>query len=451
MNTLGPVGAFGFFSITPDLAIVKVFYFTLISLGSDRLGLGMKPVIFLIMTARRDWVVLKKVTVNELKPGHVVAAAVCNPAGAAILQEGIVLTNRYIERLRQMRITSVMIKPESAGVSAQIEKKGEMPAKRLSPSVISPEARPHARPHINASARSGMKPDAVNPELRSRLSGLLDYMLQRSLPAEMDKRFPYLFHLIMREIVSEPRIERELEVLWQYDRHLFQHAFQVAWYSGMLGMAAGYDRSRLLELATGAILSDIGMTALPQTLIKKAGVLSEEERQLLHAHPAEGHRRMLELGLPVASAKCALQHHERYDGSGYPHQLKREEISEEAQIVAICDVYDALLSPRMYRHAYTETETLEFLFAAGHSYFHIDLVKLFLRYVASYPESRAVRLSNGQIGLVAGSGSGLLHRPIVRVIREADGTPVMWPYEINLSHKPEITIIHSLKEQLAPT
>lgn len=108
------------------------------------------------------------------------------------------------------------------------------------------------------------------------------------------------------------------------------------------------------------------MTRMPRSLIRAKRRLSQEERKTLENHAIEGYRIMMALdGVSTESAKCALLHHERYDGSGYPVRMSGGEIPEMAQMVAMADVFDALTSPRYHRQAYTENEAIEFLFGAG--------------------------------------------------------------------------------------
>lgn len=360
---------------------------------------------------------MRRLTSGQWKPGVIVAEAVHNSWGNVILQKGTELTAPYIERLKKLGISEIVAEEEGAQAAA------------------------HETSGQDGLSGEGSLP--IDVYLKQWMEGVLHYQLS----AELDKRFPELFHTIMREILSKPQIVKEVGRLRAYDRYLFEHSLQVALYAGMLGTAVGYDHDRLLELTVGALLFDVGMMQLPQSMIKKEGVLTQHERQLLTTHTIEGFHNLLAMeGVTVISARCALMHHERYDGKGYPFGLKGEEILEQAQIISICDVYDALRSPRHHRNAFTENEALEFLFASGHTFFHTDLVKLFLRYVACYPVSSTVRLNNGQVGLVTSSDAGLPHRPVIRIIKEADGTPVLQPYEVNLLDKPELTIIQSLKE-----
>jgi HD-GYP domain-containing protein (c-di-GMP phosphodiesterase class II) len=172
--------------------------------------------------------------------------------------------------------------------------------------------------------------------------------------------------------------------------------------------------------------------------------LTASERKLLENHTTEGYQILRSIeGISESSAKCALLHHERYDGYGYPRRIKGFEIPEYVQIVAISDVYDALTSPRYYRNAYTENDAAELLFGAGNLYFDADVVKLFFQHISIYPESRMIQLSNGQVGMVSSTQSGMAHRPVIKIVREADGTKVRTPYEMDLTVKHDVFILHS--------
>jgi HD-GYP domain-containing protein (c-di-GMP phosphodiesterase class II) len=172
--------------------------------------------------------------------------------------------------------------------------------------------------------------------------------------------------------------------------------------------------------------------------------LTGVERKLMENHTREGYQILWGIeGISESSAKCALLHHERYDGSGYPRRIKGFEIPEHVQIVAISDMYDALTSPRYYRNAYTENDATELLFAAGNLYFDADVVKLFFRHISIYPESRMIQLSSGQVGIVSSTQSGMANRPVIKIVREADGTKVGNPYEIDLTVKHDVFILHS--------
>jgi HD-GYP domain-containing protein (c-di-GMP phosphodiesterase class II) len=126
--------------------------------------------------------------------------------------------------------------------------------------------------------------------------------------------------------------------------------------------------------------------------------------------------------------------------------LKADDTPEFAQIVGLADIYDALTSPRHYRKAFTPGEAVEYLFAAGNYDFDMSLIWVFLRNVFIFPVSSVIRLSSGQIGIVSEADGSLNHRPVVQIIREADGTPVARPYPVDLAVVRNLTIVGAAPE-----
>nr|WP_238357720.1 HD domain-containing phosphohydrolase [Cohnella zeiphila] len=252
----------------------------------------------------------------------------------------------------------------------------------------------------------------------------------------------------MTEIVAQREIAEELGVLLQTDRFLFDHSLQVALLSCVVGLAKSYDMARLYDLTVGALLFDIGMTRLPPAIVKSKLQLTSLERKELKQHTVKGFEILSRLpGVSAASAKCALLHHERYRGSGYPFGVKHNDIPEYAQIVGLADMYDALISPRHHRKAFTFGEAMEYLFAAGNYDFDLDLVQVFLRNVSMYPVSLVVKLSSGQTGVVADVEHSMSHRPIIRIVREANGAKVQRPYEIDLRNYRDLVIVQAAMEE----
>jgi HD-GYP domain-containing protein (c-di-GMP phosphodiesterase class II) len=229
------------------------------------------------------------------------------------------------------------------------------------------------------------------------------------------------------------------------DAYLFQHSVNVAILAGIMGLAKGYNRNQIEDLGIGALLFDIGMTKIPKELINKTSSLTPKERIVMERHTTEGFEILRhQHDISLLSAHCALQHHERYDGSGYPRGLKKDEIHDYAQIVALADVYDALTSPRAYRNRHTPNEAIEYLLGAGNSQFDIDLIQLFCRHISIYPVATTVLLNTGQVGVVSSNNQLAVDRPVVRILREADGSPASAPYELDLKENHLLMIVKEL-------
>jgi two-component system response regulator RpfG len=166
--------------------------------------------------------------------------------------------------------------------------------------------------------------------------------------------------------------ERERETLHRLARAIeYRDAGTSAWLERMshiagliaeqLGMSE--EEARLVEMA--APLHDVGKIAVPDAVLLKPGPLTEDELAVMRQHPRIGHEllsgsqnRFIQMG-----AVIALRHHERYDGSGYPDGLVGEEIPLEARIVAVADVFDALISPRPYKHAWEIDAAMGYLYS----------------------------------------------------------------------------------------
>jgi len=379
---------------------------------------------------------MKQLHVKDLHPDMVLARPVRGKSGAVVLESGTKLTEHYIRRLRAFGVTHATVE-----TAAPPREPARRPPPADPPGVGAEGTRARvARIKDDDDARK----EACGAVARFVESDrLLDLV---SIPSFQD-RFRRRFRNVLLEAVAQRDIAEELAVLRESDRSLFEHSLHVALFACVVGLAMQYDGARLSDLAVGALLFDIGMTRLPPELYKTHRTLGAAEREALQRHTQEGYVAMSALsGVSQESCKCALLHHERYRGEGYPFGLKGDRIPEFARIVAIADVYDALVSARHHRKAFAPNEAMEYLFASGNYEFDLELVRCFVHHISAYPVASVIRLSNGQVGVVSQVDNGLNHRPIVRIIREADGTRVGEPYEIDLSRHTNVVILHSFNE-----
>lgn len=360
---------------------------------------------------------MRRTHIDSARPGQKLAKPIWTETGSILLGVGIELNDRYIARLKNMGVDYVFI--EDARTD------DIMPQ-----DVLRDETRKRSVEIVNATMKNLLE----------------DPLGKRSVAlADIGSTFKTLFSDILLELPSRSDVIVNLVNMHVRDAYLFHHAVNVAVLSGVLGVAKGYNRNQLLELGVGALLFDVGMTAYPDYMYQANGLLTDEQRLRLQKHTEEGYNLLRrQYDIPLLSAHCALQHHERFDGTGYPRGLKKGDIHEYAQIVAIADVYDALTSPRPYRKRFSSNEAIEFLYASGNQWFDIELVKLFCKYVAIYPISTTVRLNTGQLGVVSHVDPLVSNRPVVRIIEEADGKDPSTIYEIDLRKHVNITITQTL-------
>jgi HD-GYP domain-containing protein (c-di-GMP phosphodiesterase class II) len=150
--------------------------------------------------------------------------------------------------------------------------------------------------------------------------------------------------------------------LAQRDDYTEQHTRRVALRSVQVGELLGLSTSRLRALAIGGLIHDIGKLSVPDSILKKPGPLDDDEYAVIKRHPEQGVKLLEKLGgFSEAVRRLVNDHHERLDGQGYPRGLRADEIALDTRILSACDVYDALISPRVYRPAWTHSKAIALL------------------------------------------------------------------------------------------
>jgi putative two-component system response regulator len=166
----------------------------------------------------------------------------------------------------------------------------------------------------------------------------------------------------------------------QRDHNLAGHCERLAFIGVAMGVVMGLERTSLLALYRGGYLHDVGKVGIPDSILFKPGALTAQEWMIMRTHPARGveicrHLKSLRPVLPIIR-----HHHERFDGSGYPDGLRGTQIPLLARVMQIADIYDALISPRCYKPAYSPAKALEMILEeTGRGWRDPQIVDLFLR------------------------------------------------------------------------
>ncbi|OQW37518.1 MAG: hypothetical protein A4E19_12615 [Nitrospira sp. SG-bin1] len=254
---------------------------------------------------------------------------------------------------------------------------------------------------------------------------------------------------LARDVVSSLQHNDELvvEALAGPDGSpLITNLINVAILGTKVGIGLGYYGDELYQLALGGFVHDIGLFAVPKSLITKAGRLNQEERRLIERHPDLGHQILEKCGPAYRwLAQLTLQAHERFDGQGYPNRLTGREISEMAQILGAVDIFDALVSERPYRRRLLPHEAVKELLVTERRAFPREILKALVQQFSLFPLGTRVRLTTGDIGTVTKVNTGYPLRPVVRL-----DDPQEQAYEgprscqVDLSHTPLLSIAETL-------
>ena len=202
-------------------------------------------------------------------------------------------------------------------------------------------------------------------------------------------------------------------------------------------------------IGVGAIFHDIGLNDIPAKILINPAPLSKAEREFREMHCQYGYDLGKKVGLPAPVLKIIHQHHEHYDGSGYPRRLKGEAIDPLARLVALVNAYDNLCNPINIAQAMTPHEALSYLFAQQRHRFDPRFLQAFIRFMGVYPPGTVVSLSNDALGLVIKVNSSRPLRPTVVVYD--DGIPKHEAIILDLEDEPDINISRAIKPAQLPS
>ena len=246
---------------------------------------------------------------------------------------------------------------------------------------------------------------------------------------------------IMDEMLGSEDIITCLANMKFLDEYTFEHSLNVCLLSLVMGIGIGYNLRRLEDLGVGAILHDVGKLRIPESILKKPAKLTDEEFEEIKKHTIYGYKILKEnKDISMISAFIAIGHHERYDGSGYPLHIKRNNIHECARIVAVADVFDALSTDLVYRKKMKLNEVIEYITDFSTNYFDRDIVNNFVGCLPLYQVGTGVILNTGERGLVANANKVMPTRPVVKIIYNRKGIKLKRNYKIDLTKKSNVLI-----------
>jgi putative two-component system response regulator len=209
---------------------------------------------------------------------------------------------------------------------------------------------------------------------------LLQAAREHLLNEEMLEREVHRRTAAIRQREEEIAI-RLLAAAGMRDEETGSHVRRIGLYSAALCEALGWDAARVADIRVAAPMHDIGKIGIPDAILLKPGRLTEEEFAIMKQHTVIGAKMLGGSDIPLLamSREIALGHHERWDGSGYPQGLRGQDIPLAARIVALVDVYDAMLNRRVYKEPIAETDVIATMSGASGKHFDPDLFQVFLR------------------------------------------------------------------------
>jgi len=349
---------------------------------------------------------MRRVNINSIQFGVKLARTIFNSEGGVLLSKGIEMKESYIERLRNFGVSEVYLDDE---VSADLEVED----------VIKEQTRNEAVVLVKKMMNT--------------------YHFSASLDVEGVKK---MVNKIIDELLINGDILYNLSEIKSVDDYTFEHSVNVCILSLITGIGLGFELQKLRELGVGAIMHDIGKLCIPKEILKKPSQLTVDEFEEIKKHTIFGYDMLKKSDkVSLVSAYIAFGHHERFDGSGYPLQLKNDNIQICARIVAVADVYDALTSDRVYRKKLKPNEVYEYITSLGVNHFDPRVIESFVKYVTIYPEGTGVLLNTKERALVVKDNRHIPTRPVVRIVYDNKTKKQSSYKEIDLSEQTNIFIV----------
>lgn len=222
--------------------------------------------------------------------------------------------------------------------------------------------------------------------------------------------------------------------LSEKDDQAAKHSLNVTALSIILGKTLGFSKAELEKLGISALMHDVGKTQLPDELLHKTRVLSEQEHSQIREHCVIGARILSQSrNIPTIAAKVALSHHERVDGGGYPNGLKKDDIPLYTRIVTIANAYDGMtLSSASGAKSLSQTEAIGELYKERGKQFDEDLVVKFIDGIGVFPPGSLVEMTNGEVGIVLAASKEKLKPKVIMILNQLKDAAIQQVIDLSL-------------------
>jgi len=297
---------------------------------------------------------MRLVRIENVKEGDIAGRDIINLSGHVAVKKGSSLSNGIIDRLKELGYQSVIIDDEDT-LPVDVDE-------YFFPYRYSDKTDPVTDGNIKELCRLAVE--------------IVDNIIRKK-PDMID-----VFHI-------QP-----------YSDYLYCHSINTTVISVLIGWELGLDREGLYYLAKAAILHDIGMVQVPQTIRNKVSPLTDLDINSIIRHIYTAQRTLERAGISELIIDAIMSHHENENGSGYPAGLTSDDIPDFSKIIHVADVFDAMTTGKPYKRAYSVSDALDYISSGAGILFHKAVVEALLKKVAAYTIGEEVVLSNGERAVI---------------------------------------------------
>lgn len=314
--------------------------------------------------------------------------------GHVLIARGAVLNEYIIEAMRRIGIMNIYIQEETDDNESE-------------------SVSPAAQKHIEQLRTDDCAKFCLSESVRERVAEGIQYMYQNPDDPALVETTASITDSLMEAIESNNALAIDISALKTSDEYTFKHSVDVATLSMVVAKRMGMNEKEIREIGMAGLLHDIGKTKIPLEILNKPAKLDDDEFEIMRQHSVYSYRIVQDdPNLSEAVKLGILQHHEKIDGSGYPLAIDGSKISPYAKVLAIADIYDALVTERPYKAAFSQREAIEMVMAMTQE-LDLHAMENFLQSMILYPVDSIVELSNGEKAKVVKNNPSHLLRPKV--------------------------------------
>jgi HD-GYP domain-containing protein (c-di-GMP phosphodiesterase class II) len=352
---------------------------------------------------------MRRLNVDLIKGNERLARPIYTSTDMTLLSQGVLVKKTYVSKLKELGIDYIYVEDElSKGVELH--------------NIIEEETREKSKKEVK--------------KVLERFSTQSKLDLSELIHSADD---------IIEEVLHQKEILINITDIRKKDEFIYGHSVNVCALSVLLGLKLGFNKKRVKDIAIGALLHDIGKVLIPNDILNKTESLTLKEEEEIRKHVIYGFEAIKdEVWLNPVSKVIVLTHHERVNGSGYPFKWSGDKIHDASKIVAICDVFDNLISNNLVGKPLKIYEAIEYLMNHQDQLFDSEILKCFIENVAIYPSGVGVITNTHEKGIVLRQNKKFPSRPVIRVIEDCDGTKVEDWKEIDLTESLTTFIVDTI-------
>lgn len=339
------------------------------------------------------------VRTSSLKSGMKIDQSIIDKTGRILIARGTVLDNYLIDGLVRLGINGVYIR----------EGKDEEPVKASFDNKVSYETQKKIE-QLTVADRTRV---SLSESVKKRVHEGIAYLYSNTNAEDFADASKSIAAELLKAIDDNAALAVDISMLKVSDEYTFKHSVDVATMAMVVAKKMGLNQEEVYDIGVSGLLHDIGKSRIPQEILNKPGKLTDEEFAIMKQHSVYSYQILKDnKGIKDTIKMAVLQHHEKINGQGYPIGLNSQQICSFAKILSVVDIYDALVTKRPYKEAFSQRDAVEMLMAMTYE-LDMDALKGFLGSVILYPVNCIVQLSNGEPAKVVENYTEYILRPKV--------------------------------------